>query len=119
MVAANVIAADTDEEARLLFTSIQQSFVRLRRGAPGKLPPPNANAEADWTPVERAGMESALRYAFVGTKNTVQRGIEGFLALTKADELMVTGHIFDHQARLRSFALAAEVREAMAAEKAA
>jgi luciferase family oxidoreductase group 1 len=119
IVAANVIAADTDEEARLLFTSIQQSFVRLRRGAPGKLPPPNANAEADWTPVERAGMESALRYAFVGTKNTVRRGIEDFLALTKADELMVTGHIFDHKARLRSFALAAEAREAMAAEKAA
>jgi alkanesulfonate monooxygenase SsuD/methylene tetrahydromethanopterin reductase-like flavin-dependent oxidoreductase (luciferase family) len=119
MVAANVIAADTDEEARLIFTSIQQSFVRLRRGAPGKLPPPSSSAEADWTPVERAGVDSALRYAFVGTQNKVRAGIEEFLALTQANELMVTGHIFDHQARLRSFAIAAEVREAMAADRAA
>ncbi|MBL8906707.1 MAG: LLM class flavin-dependent oxidoreductase, partial [Rhizobiales bacterium] len=109
MVAANVIAADTEEEARLLFTSIQQAFVRLRRGTPGKLPPPIATADADWTAAERAGVESALRYSFVGTKNTIQQRVEDFLALTKADELMLTGHIFDHRARLLSFALAAEV----------
>ena len=119
MVAANVIAAETEREARLLFTSIQQSFVRLRRGVPGKLPPPNGQAEADWTPAERAGVEQALRYSYVGTRSTIQAGIEAFLDLTKADELMVTGHIFDHQARLRSFAIAAEVRQAMAAGRAA
>jgi len=119
MVAANVIAADTDREARLLFTSIQQSFVRLRRGAPGKLPPPDEQAEMAWTPAERAGVDHALQYAFVGTRATVQKGIAGFLEATKADELMVTGHIFDHQARLRSFAIAAEVHKAMATGQAA
>jgi luciferase family oxidoreductase group 1 len=119
MVAANIIAADTDDEARLLFSSLQQSFVRLRRGAPGKLPPPDARAEADWTPVERAGMEHALRYSFVGTRNNIAKGVQAFLAETKADELMVTGHIFDHQARLRSFSIAAEVHAALASGKAA
>jgi luciferase family oxidoreductase group 1 len=119
MVAANIIAADTDDEARLLFTSLQQSFVRLRRGAPGKLPPPDGRAEADWTPVERAGMEHALRYSFVGTRNSIEAGVQAFLAETKADELMVTGHIYDHQARLRSFTIAAELHTAMASGKAA
>ena len=119
MVAANIIAADTDDEARLLFSSLQQSFVRLRRGAPGKLPPPDAQAEADWTPVERAGMEQALRYSFVGTRNNIAKGVQAFLAETRADELMVTGHIYDHQARLRSFTIAAEVHAALASGKAA
>jgi luciferase family oxidoreductase group 1 len=119
MVAANIIAADTDDEARLLFTSLQQSFVRLRRGAPGKLPPPDGRPEADWTPVERAGMEHALRYSFVGTRNSIEAGVQAFLAETKADELMVTGHIYDHQARLRSFTIAAELHTAMASGKAA
>ncbi len=119
MVAANIIAADTEGEARLLFTSLQQSFVRLRRGAPGKLPPPDGQVEADWTPVERAGMEQALRYSFVGTRNSIEKGVRAFLAETKADELMVTGHIYDHQARLRSFAIAAEVHAALSSGRAA
>ena len=106
---ANVIAAESDEAARRLFTSLQQSFVRLRRGMPGQLPPPVEDIDAFAAPHERAGADRALVYSFVGTRDKVEAGLRGFLALTAADELIVTGHIFDHQARLRSFESAAQI----------
>jgi luciferase family oxidoreductase group 1 len=109
----NVIAADTDAAARRLFTSQQQSFVNLRRGQPGQLPPPVDDIAAFASPVEALQLERSLRCSFVGSFQTVQAGIAAFLAETKADELIVTGHIYDHQARLESFAIAAEVRDAL------
>jgi luciferase family oxidoreductase group 1 len=113
-VAANVIAADTDAGARHLFTSIQQAFVKLRRGDPGPLPPPIDDIDAWASPPERAGLNHSLVYSFVGAPGTVARGVQSFLEMTQADELIASGHIFDHAARLRSFELVAGVRDMLA-----
>jgi luciferase family oxidoreductase group 1 len=113
MVAANVIVADTDAEARFLFTSLQQAFLRLRRGEPGPLPAPVTAIESMTTEVERAGLSQALQCSFVGSEATVARGVKAFLERTGADELIISGHIHDQSARLRSFALAAQVRDSL------
>ncbi|HEX7958249.1 MAG TPA: LLM class flavin-dependent oxidoreductase [Pyrinomonadaceae bacterium] len=107
----NVFAAETDAEARRLFTSLQQAFVNLRRGRAGKFPPPVETNEGFASDVEAAGAGHALRYSVVGSPGVVRRGLEAFLELTRADELMLTSQIFDHAARLRSFELAAAARE--------
>jgi luciferase family oxidoreductase group 1 len=107
----NVFAAETDAEARRLFTSLQQAFVNLRRGRPGKLPPPLETLEGFASELEMAGVEHALRYTVVGSGETVRAGLEAFAELTRADELMLTSQIHDHAARLRSFELVADVRE--------
>src|SRR3954452_5322622 len=112
MLGFNVFAADTDEEARLLFTSLQQAFVNLRSGRPGRLPPPAAGFEERLGPAERAMIAQALSSAAVGAPDTVQRGLEEFIALTGADELIITSQIFDHAARLRSYELTAAIRDA-------
>jgi alkanesulfonate monooxygenase SsuD/methylene tetrahydromethanopterin reductase-like flavin-dependent oxidoreductase (luciferase family) len=114
MLGVNVFAADTDAEAARLFTSLQQAFVNLRRGQPGPLLPPLDSAEGPWSPIEKAGVEHALRYAIVGSRETVRRGLAAFIEETGADELMITAQIYDHQARLRSFEIAAEVRDSLA-----
>jgi luciferase family oxidoreductase group 1 len=111
MPCVNVIAADTDEEANRLFTSIQQAFLNLRSNRPGLLPPPVDSMEGHWSEFERAGVERALRYSFVGSARTVGRELESFIDLTEADEIMVAAQIFDHSARLRSFEILAAVRE--------
>jgi luciferase family oxidoreductase group 1 len=103
MLGFNVFAADTDEEAGLLFTSLQQAFVNLRRGSPGRLPPPAAGFEQRLTPPERAMIAQALSCAAVGSRDTVRRGLASFIARTAADEVIITSQIFDHAARLRSF----------------
>lgn len=104
-----VYAAETDEEAQRLFTSLQQSFVALRRGAPIPLPPPVESMEGRCTAGERAMLEHALREAVVGSPETVRRGIEAFVARTGVDELMVNTAMFDHEARKRSYAIVAKV----------
>jgi luciferase family oxidoreductase group 1 len=111
MVAANIIAADTDAQARRLFSSLQQSFVKLRRGMPGKLAPPVDDINAWAAPHELAGLNHSLVYSFVGAPDTVGRGVRSFLQMTQADELIVSGHIYDHAARLHSYELAARVRD--------
>jgi len=111
MAAIGVVAADTDPAAARLFTSLQQSFVKLRRGKPGPLPPPVASMDGLWSPAEEMMVSSAFREAVVGSPATVKRGIERFLERTKVDELMVTAAIYDHAARLRSFELLAQVRD--------
>jgi luciferase family oxidoreductase group 1 len=113
MVAANIVAADSDTEARYLFTSLQQAFLRLRRGEPGPLPAPVQSIDQVADAAERAGLQQALKYSFVGSASTVEAGVREFLAQTGADELIISGHIHDHQARLRSFELAAQVRDAL------
>jgi luciferase family oxidoreductase group 1 len=107
MLGVNIIAADTDEEAKVLASSLYQVFIQLRRGRPGKLPPPDADFEQSLGPEERAMLDAVLSCAFIGSERTVQSGVEAFLARTHADELMVTAHVYDHAARLRSFELAA------------
>ncbi len=110
MLALNVVAAASDDEARRLFTTQQQSFVRLRRGQPGLIPPPIDDIEAWWTPQEKAGVERALACAVVGDAARVERGIGEFIARHRPDELLLTANIFDHAARVRSFEIAAGVR---------
>src|SRR5579883_505277 len=114
MLGLNVFAAATDEEARRLFTSLQQAFANLRRGEPGQLPPPVDDVERHLSPREQAMVARALSCAIVGSPEAVRRGLEAFIARTGADELMITAQIFDHAARLRSFEIVAEIRHEMA-----
>ena len=109
MLALNVVAADDEGEARRLFTTQQQSFVNLRRGHPGLVPPPLARAEDIDTfcrPEEKAGVDRALACAVVGTPAAVRDGIAAFIARHQPDELLLTANVFDHHARVRSFELA-------------
>lgn len=115
MAAIAAYAADTDAEAARLFTSLQQSFVQLRRGTPGPLPRPVDTMDGVWSPVERAGVMNAFGEAVVGSPKTVERGIQAFLERTRVDELMITAAIYDHAARVRSFELVAGVRDRLAA----
>jgi luciferase family oxidoreductase group 1 len=111
MVGVNAFAADTDEEALRLFTSLQQAILNLIRGRPGPLLPPVDDIHEQWTIGERAHVERMTRVSVVGSPSSVRRGLEAVLEATDADELMLTGQIFDHQARLRSFQIAAMARE--------
>lgn len=110
MVCINAIAADTDEEARRMFTSNQQQFINLRRGNPGKLPAPVDNIESLWSAQERFGVDQALRLSVVGNKESIRQGLQAILRETDADELMINGQIFDHTARLRSFEIVSQLQ---------
>ncbi|MBV8915370.1 MAG: LLM class flavin-dependent oxidoreductase [Acetobacteraceae bacterium] len=109
MVGCNVIAADSDTEARRLFTSAQQSFTNMLRNARGKLPSPIDDIDTYWLPHEKAHASGMLARSFVGSAETVRRGLERFIAETGADELMVAAAIYDQDARLRSYEILAEV----------
>jgi luciferase family oxidoreductase group 1 len=109
IAAANVVAADTDAEARRQFTSQQQSFVNLRRGTPGQVPPPIDDIDAFWSALERDGVERALTHSFVGSPETVERGLRRFRETTRADEIMVTAHLAEQRARVRSLELVADI----------
>jgi luciferase family oxidoreductase group 1 len=113
MPGVSIFAADTDREAERLFTSLEQAYVQLRRGAPGPLRPPVDTMDGSWSDAERAGLEHALAYAIVGSRETVRRRLKAFLEETNADEIIVTSQIFDHAARCHSFELVAEVRDAL------
>ncbi len=115
MLGINVVAADTDQEARRLFTTQQQSFIRLRRGQAGLIPPPIDDIESFWSPQEKQGVQRALGCAVVGSQATVQQGLEQFIARHQPDELMLTANVFDHAARRHSFELAAAARDRLAA----
>jgi luciferase family oxidoreductase group 1 len=107
MLGANVIAADTDAQAQLLLTSLQQAFVQLRRGRPAPLPPPVPGFAAQLFPEEAAALEQTLACSFVGAPGTVHAALESFVARTGADELILAAHVHDHATRLRSFELVA------------
>jgi len=109
MAGLNVFAADTDEEARRLFTTPQQSWANRFRGIPGPYPAPIDDIEAYWTPAEKAQASAMLTHSVVGSPKTVRTGLEQFVELTGVDEVMVVSAIFDHDARLRSYAILAEV----------
>jgi alkanesulfonate monooxygenase SsuD/methylene tetrahydromethanopterin reductase-like flavin-dependent oxidoreductase (luciferase family) len=113
MLGFNVIAADTDEEARILASSVQQAFVNSRTGRPARLQPPIPDYEQGLMPHERGIIEQVLNCSAIGSPRTVREGLETFIARTGADELMITSHIFSHSARLRSYAITAEVQDAM------
>jgi luciferase family oxidoreductase group 1 len=109
MLGVNVFAAATDGEAQDLFTSLQQSFIALRRGRPIRLPPPLPGFEKELSAAEREMLDDALSCTVVGSPTTVKRQLADFIAHSGADEIMLTGQIFDHARRLRSFEIAAEV----------
>jgi len=109
MPGINVVAADTDAEARYLATSLQQRFVGMVRGARGKLQPPIDDIEQYWSPAEKAHVSRMLRYAFIGSPETIRRELGAFIAATSADEIMVTAPIYDHAARKRSYEILASV----------
>ncbi len=113
MLGLNVFAADSDAEARLLFSSLQQAFVNLRTGRPGKLPPPVENFEATLDPMAKGMLANALSCAIVGSPATVRSGLDAFVRRTGADELMVTAQIFDHAARIKSFEILADANRAL------
>jgi len=110
MAGLHVVAADTDEEARRLFTSTQQQFTNMVRNRRGKLQPPIDDIDTYWTPQEKVQAESMMKYAVYGSPATVRRGLEEFIALTRADELMVVSAIYDHAARLRSYEILANLQ---------
>jgi luciferase family oxidoreductase group 1 len=111
MVGVNAFAADTDNEAHRLFTSLQQAFLNLVRGKPGLLMPPVESMNSRWSPAERAHVERMTRVSVVGSPDSVRRGLETVIEATDADELMLTGQIYDHGARLHSFEILAGVRD--------
>ena len=111
MVGANFVAAETDTDAEHLFRSVQQQFINLFRGAPGRLQAPVDDIDAYGTPAEKAGVDRALTYAMVGSRATVRKQLKAFIELTNPDEIMLTAQIYAHAARLRSFEMGAELRD--------
>jgi luciferase family oxidoreductase group 1 len=107
MVAVNVIAADTDEEAAYLATSMQQLFLSFIRNTRGALPAPVHNMDDVWTAQEKIALMQQLGSSIVGGPETVRTKLKQYIEATKADEIMVAAHIFDHQARLRSYEIIA------------
>ncbi|OQP35295.1 luciferase-like monooxygenase [Pantoea latae] len=112
-VCINVVAADSERDARFLFTSQQQQFINLRRGKPGPLPAPVENMDNLWSPSEQYGVQQALSMSLVGDADKVRHGLAGLMRETQADEIMVNGQIFDTEARLRSFAIAMEAARSL------
>jgi luciferase family oxidoreductase group 1 len=115
MVAMNVFAADSEDEARFLFSSLQQAFVNLRTGRPGLLPAPDADYDRRLDPAFRAMLDQVLSCSVVGEVGAVERAMAAFTARTGADEIIVTAQIHDHAARLHSFELTARAHAAIAA----
>jgi luciferase family oxidoreductase group 1 len=113
MLGVNVFAAETDAEALRLFSSLQQAFLNLRRGRPGKLPPPIDHLDAGLDPRARAMLADALACSIVGGPETVRRGLQAFISSNGPDELMVAAQIFDHGARKQSFEILARVHHEM------
>jgi luciferase family oxidoreductase group 1 len=113
MIGVGIFAAESDAEAERLFTSAQLQFLKMVRGRPGKLPPPVESMEGRWSVPERAAVLQRTRYSAVGSLETVERRLEVILEQTAADEIIATAQIYDHAARLRSFALAAQALESL------
>jgi luciferase family oxidoreductase group 1 len=110
MLGFNVFAADTDDQAQLLATSMQQAFVSLRSGHPSTLPAPRAGYMEQLGAQEKSMLDSVLSCSAIGAPATVQRQLQDFIDKTGADELMITSQIFDHASRLRSYEITAEVQ---------
>ena len=114
MLGFNVFAADTDEQGQLLATSMQQAFVNLHSGRAGKLPPPVPGYRDSIGNAERAMLDQVLSCSAIGAPASVSRQLQEFIARTGADELMITSQIFDHEARLHSYEITADVRRSLA-----
>jgi alkanesulfonate monooxygenase SsuD/methylene tetrahydromethanopterin reductase-like flavin-dependent oxidoreductase (luciferase family) len=113
MLGLNVFAAQTGEDARRLFSSLHQQFLALVRGTPGQLRPPVDDIEALWTESEADHIRRSLACSVVGDPDAVRAGMQRFVDDLRPDELMLTGQIYDHAARLRSFEIAAGAARAL------
>ena len=111
MLGVSVVAAESDREADRLATSLQQQFLALQRGRPVQLQPPVDTMDDRWSALERHQVEQALRQAIVGGPPRVKERLARFIAATAADELLLTAHIHDHAARLRSYEIVASLRD--------
>jgi luciferase family oxidoreductase group 1 len=109
MLGLNIFAAETNEEAQLLFSSLQQAFVNLRTGKPGQLPPPLAGYDQTLDPRIADMLDRVLRCAIVGDRACIAHGLESFVAAHRPDEIMVTAQIFDADARLRSYDILSKI----------
>ncbi|XZF74801.1 LLM class flavin-dependent oxidoreductase [Bacillus sp. AL-1R] len=110
MIGLNVVVADTDKEAKRLFTTQQQSFLNLVRGGkPALLKPPVDDMDEIWSPFEKETLENQMKLSAIGTIETVTEKLQTVLNITKADEIMVNGSVFDHAARLYSYELLSKV----------
>ena len=114
ILGVNVVAAETDADARFLASSGREAFASLRRGMPTTLPPPSEEYAKDVVPFGDRPLEEMSSVAMVGSPDTVVRGLRNFIELTSADEIMIVSHIYDHAKRLRSFEIAAELRTLLA-----
>ncbi len=113
MLGFNIFAAPTDEEGRLLATSLMQAFASLRRGIPRKLQPPDPAFEATLSESERAQLDMVMACSAIGSAQSVKASLEAFIARTKPDELILASHIYDHAARVRAYEIAADVHRQM------
>jgi luciferase family oxidoreductase group 1 len=113
MLGFNIFAADSDQEARFLSTSMQQAFVNLRSGRPGQLPPPMGDYENQLPPAAKAMLADVLSCSAIGSRETVRNVLIAFVARTRPDELMITAQIFDHAARLHSYEIAADIQKSL------
>jgi len=111
MLGATIVAADNDEEARRLFSSLIQTFVALRRGHPIPVPPPVDDIESLLTPGDLAQLSPMLSLAIVGGPARVRDGLAALVARTRADEVIVASMIYDHAARVHSYEIVAAVHE--------
>jgi luciferase family oxidoreductase group 1 len=113
MLGYNVFAADSDDEATVLATSMQQAFVALRSGRPTQLPPPQPGYYENLGPAERAMLDGVLACTAIGSPSVVRERIAGFIQRTGADELMITSQMYDHHHRRRSYELTAGIRDSL------
>ncbi|HEY4649774.1 MAG TPA: LLM class flavin-dependent oxidoreductase [Pontibacter sp.] len=111
MAGINLVAADTDDEARFLATSLYMSFLNVIRGTARQMQPPVESMEGKWDMSEMYAVQQMLLYSFIGSPATIKSELQQFLDSTQVDEVMVTSHIYDHAARLRSYELLAELKK--------
>ena len=113
MLGVNIVAADTDDDARFLATSGRQAFASLRRGMPTTLPPPNREFEKEIAPVDWIRLEDAQSISFVGAPATITSGLRTLISRMSPDELIVVSHIYDPAARVRSYEIVAQCAAAL------
>lgn len=113
MLGINIIAADTDEQADYLSTSLQQQFLGMTRGLPAKFQPPVEDMESVWTPQEKIAVQQSLgsKATIIGSPETVKRKLSSFMDETKTNEFIISSPIFDHEDRLRSFEIIGDLME--------
>jgi luciferase family oxidoreductase group 1 len=113
LACVNVVAADTDEEAKYLATSLYQMFLGVIRGTSRLLQPPVESMDGEWNEFEKEAVRHQLYFSFVGSKQTIKEKLQKFLDDTQVDEIMVVSYIYDHSARVHSYRILSEIKNEM------